>query len=144
LTTIVVLTVNPGNSVTNLFEDRLLLTRAPPTTDHASPKQHVTGDPQEVRLWIAHFAQVPRAKQSQIGLLRQVFDVDRRSHAPAEKSKQTPIPALLPPDVHGRVRHAVIIPRFKLRAPSTVEPKVEPWDPPATTIFVLPVLNLLI
>jgi hypothetical protein len=57
----------------------------------------------------------------QIGLLRQVFDVDCRSHAPPEKSKQAPIPALLPPDEHGRVRHAVIVPGLNCGLPSTLE-----------------------
>jgi hypothetical protein len=65
----------------------------------------------------------------QIGLLRQVFDVDCRSHAPPEKSKQAPIPALLPPDEHGRVRHAVIVPGLNCGLPSTLELKEDPLDP---------------
>jgi hypothetical protein len=60
----------------------------------------VTGDAQQVRLWIAHFAQVARAEQSQVGFLSQVFDIDGGSHSPAQESEKAPIPALLPPCEH--------------------------------------------
>jgi hypothetical protein len=53
-------------------------------------------DSQQVRLRIANISQVTRAKQAQVRLLRQVFNVHARPYPPANELKQAAVPTLSP------------------------------------------------
>ena len=59
-------------------------------------RDHVRGDPEQIRVRVAYVSQLTRAQEAQIGLLRQILNINAPPYPPADKPKQAPVPTLSP------------------------------------------------